>query len=143
MNEVAKKEIPRLRKESQIAYIASIDEQGYPVMRGMLVLETDSLHVQYFSTNTSSRKVKQLLNYPKASVYYVDNDNYKSVLFKGEIEVVRDEESRKLIWKEGFERYYTKGIDDPDYSVLKFTAESGFFFGGPNTTDFTMDEFKK
>ena len=143
MNEVAKKEIPRLRKESQIAYIASMDDQGFPVMRGMLVLETGGLHVQYFSTNTSSRKVRQFNNYPKASVYYVDNDRYMSVLFKGKIEVVRDEESRKLLWKEGFERYYKEGIDDPDYSVLKFTAESGFFFGGPNTTDFTIDEFKK
>lgn len=142
MNEVAKKEIPNLRKKSSFAYLASIDNNDFPVMRTMLVLETESCRTQYFSTNTSSRKVKHFKNYPQASVYYSDNERFMSVLFKGTIEVCNDLESRKLLWREGFERYYPKGIEDPDYSVLKFTTNSGFFYNNIHSTDFTIDEIE-
>ena len=98
------------------------------------------MKTQYFSTNTSSRKVRDFKNYPKASVYYSDNKKFMSVLFKGTIEVLNDPESRKLLWREGFERYYPKGVDDPDYSVLKFTAEEGFYYYGKHSTDFNIED---
>lgn len=57
MNKIATKTIAFLRRNSKIAYIASINDDEYPVMRAMLVLESESLKTQYFSTNTSSNKV--------------------------------------------------------------------------------------
>lgn len=34
----------------------------------------------------------------------------------------------------------SKGVTDPDYCVLKFTARFGSFYNGPNSTKFTIEE---
>lgn len=143
MNENARKSITNLRKNSGIAYLASIDGEGYPAMRAMLVLEHDSFKTQYFSTNTSSGKVSYYQNNPKASVYYCEPQNYKGVLFVGEMQVCTDQKTKDFLWREGFECYYPKGVTDPDYCVLKFTAKLGSFYNGPNSAKFKIDELEE
>ncbi|WP_410770252.1 pyridoxamine 5'-phosphate oxidase family protein [Fontibacillus sp. BL9] len=143
MNENAKESITNLRKNSSTAYLASINGEGYPVMRAMLVLEHDSFKTQYFSTNTSSGKVSYYQNNPKASVYYCEPQNYKGVLFVGEMQVCTDQETKDFLWREGFECYYPQGATDPDYCVLKFTASSGSFYNGPNSAKFSIEELEE
>lgn len=142
MKESAKESIIHLRKNSSTAYLASINGEDYPVMRAMLVLEHDSFQTQYFSTNTSSRKVGYYQNNPKASVYYCEPDQYKGVLFVGDMEVCTDQETKDFLWREGFECYYPAGATDPDYCVLKFTASSGSFYHGLNSTTFAIAEIE-
>jgi len=142
MNENIKAEICALRENSSIAYLASVNAEGYPQMKAMLVFEQErSLKVHYFSTNTSSKRVDQFLKNPKASVYYCDSENFKGALFTGTIEVCRDRASRELLWT-GDEclQYYPKGIDDEDYTVLKFTAETVNYYDGFGNTTLSADE---
>lgn len=143
MNKIATKTIAFLRRNSKIAYIASINDDEYPVMRAMLVLESESLKTQYFSTNTSSNKVFFFKNNPKASVYYCDPQGYKGILFVGEMQVCTDQETKDFLWREGFECYYPKGVTDPDYCVLKFTAKYGSIYDGPNSAKFTIEELEE
>ena len=142
MNANAKGAISELRRDSSTAYLASVDDDGCPVMRSMLVLEHDSLRTQFFSTNTSSGKVRHYQRDPKASVYYCRPSDYKGVLFVGEVKVCQDQPTKEFLWREGFERHYPKGVTDPDYCVLRFTAVSGSFCGGPDSTTFTIDELE-
>lgn len=139
MTEQTKKAIESLRKHSETAVLASVDAEGYPAMRAMLVLEHDNLRTQYFSTNTSSGKVKALRSNPKASVYYCTPDSFRGALFIGDVEVCTDQPTKDFLWREGFERYYPLGVTDPDYCVLKFTAAQGAF-NGAESCRFTMDE---
>ena len=46
-------------KKQKTAFISSVDEQGYPVTRAMLAPREIDGNDIYFSTNTSSKKVKQ------------------------------------------------------------------------------------
>ena len=124
MNDAGKAEIRNLRTNSKIAYIASVNEDGYPQIKGMLVLECDSMQIQYFSTNLSSKRARQFLKNQKASVYYCNETEYRGALFTGKMEVCTDYETKAFLWREGFEVYYPKGIKDDDYCVLKFTAET-------------------
>lgn len=140
MNQTARKSILDLRENSTVAYLGSSDSEGYPAIRAMLVLEHDALRTQYFSTNTSSGKVTELLANPKASVYYCRPEAYEGVLFIGEMEVCHDQPTKDFLWREGFERYYPEGVTDPDYCVLKFTAKRGRIYGGPNKMEFGIDE---
>lgn len=39
MNADIKNEITGIRKNSKIAFVSSVDENGYPTIKGMLVLE--------------------------------------------------------------------------------------------------------
>lgn len=135
-------QIRNLRQEAQVAYVASVNEDGFPQIKGMLVLEHDSMKTHYFSTNTSSKRVKQFLNNPKASVYYVDDtkDLYKGALFTGTMEVCTDHDTKAMLWREGFEMYYPKGVNDEDYCVYKFTAETINYYHALSNTTLSIDE---
>lgn len=130
--EKVREEIIALRKSANVAYVGSVNEEGFPQIKGMLVLESESMKVQYFSTNTSSRRVAQFRANPKACVYYVDDtkDKYKGALFTGTIEVCTDHETKAMLWRDGFEMYYPQGVDDPDYCVYRFTARSVNYYHG-------------
>lgn len=130
--EKVRKEIIALRKSANVAYVGSVNGEGFPQIKGMLVLESESMKVQYFSTNTGSRRVAQFRANPKACVYYVDDtkDKYKGALFTGTIEVCTDHETKAMLWRDGFEMYYPKGVDDPGYCVCRFTAQSVKYYHG-------------
>ena len=135
MNDI-KSEIRALRENSPIAYLASVNEEGYPQVKAMMVLEHDSMKVHYFSTNTSSKRVGQFLKNPKASVYYCQTQGaFKGALFTGTIEVCADHDTKALLWNDNSWKYYPKGVDDEDYRVYKFTAETvNYYHGLKNTT---------
>ena len=78
----------------------------------------------YFTTNTSSLRVSQYRENPKASVYFFEKGRfrYEGVMLIGTMEVLEDAETKEEIWRTGDTMYYKKGVDDPDYCVLKFTA---------------------
>ena len=140
MNGEIKKEIRALRKNQKVAYVGSINGEGFPQIKAMLVAEHDDIKVQYFSTNTSSRRAAQFLKNPKASVYYCDEENFKGALFTGIIEVCTDHETKAMIWHDGDEKYYPKGVDDEDYCVYKFTAESVNCYHGLGNVTLPIDE---
>lgn len=143
MNEKIISEIKKLRDNSPVAYVGSVNETGFPQIKGMLVFEHGGIRIQYFSTNTSSKRVSQFLKNPKACVYYCDDtkDKYKGALFTGTIEVCTDRETKAMLWRDGCEIYYPKGIDDEDYCVYKFSAETVNFYCGMTNTTLSIDEF--
>lgn len=117
-------EIIELRKNSEVAYVGSVNEAGIPQIKCMFVPEHESMKTHYFSTNTSSKRAGQFLNNPKACVYYCDETNFAGALFTGAMEVCTDHETKAMLWRDGDEIYYPKGVDDEDYCVFKFTAET-------------------
>ncbi|MFD1775453.1 hypothetical protein [Paenibacillus rhizophilus] len=54
------------------------------------------------------------------------------------MEVLEDQESKDLIWREGDTDYYPLGVTDPDYCVLKFTAESGRYYNHFHSGNFEV-----
>lgn len=134
--------IRKLRENANVAYIASVNEDGFPQIKGMLVVEHESMKTHYFSTNTSSKRVAQFLKNPKASVYYVDDtkDQYKGALFTGTMEVCTDHETKAFLWHDGDELYYPKGVDDEDYCVYRFTAETVNYYYGLSNVTLSVDE---
>lgn len=141
MNDIIKSEIKYLRDNSAIAYVASVSEEGFPQIKAMMVMEHDSIQIQYFSTNTSSKRVQQFLKNPKASVYYCDEKNFKGALFTGTIEVCTDYGTKSFLWRDGCEMYYPKGVDDEDYCVYKFTADTVNYYHGLSNMTLSVKEF--
>jgi len=123
---------------SKIAYLGSIDNKDYPNIKAMLNLKNEGLRKIWFSTNTSSKRVSLIKNNSKACIYYADTENFMGLMLTGTIEVCQDEESRQKVWFDGAERYYSEGINDPDYSVLCFTAERGNFYHKQSNVDFDI-----
>lgn len=135
MSDAIKAEIRALRQNSSVAYIGSVNQSGYPQIKGMFVLEHASVQTHYFSTNLSSSRAQQFLHNPQASVYYCDAGLCKGALFTGSMAVCTDPATKALLWREGFEMYYPQGVDDPDYCVLAFTADTvNYYHGLTNAT---------
>lgn len=123
----------------KIAFISSIDEDGFPNTKAMLApRKIEELKTFYFTTNTSSRRVSQFRKNPKACIYFCDANLFKGVMFIGSIEVLEDNESKEMIWREGDDFYYSKGVTDPDYCVLRFTAIKGRYYYNLETQDFEV-----
>ena len=122
------------------AFIASVDEEGFPNMKAMLApRERDGVQL-YFTTNTSSLRVKQYRENPKASVYFYHRGRfrYTGVMLKGTMEVLTDPAVKERIWRMGDTMFYKKGVTDPDYCVLRFTAESGRYYQDLRTESFEL-----
>ncbi|MDE6075287.1 MAG: pyridoxamine 5'-phosphate oxidase family protein [Clostridia bacterium] len=116
--------------EQKTAFIASVNEQGYPVIRAMLAPRKIENNEIYFSTNTSSNKVKQYAQNEKACVYFYKRGKFKyqGVTICGEIEVCTDQETKNEIWRVGDKLFYKKGVTDPDYCVLKFKCKTAEYY---------------
>ena len=95
----------------------------------------------YFSTNTSSMRVKQYQKNSNASIYFYHKGliKYVGVMLKGKMEVLTDQETKNMIWKKGDTMFYKKGVTDPDYCVLKFTATSGRYYCDLKTESFDVE----
>lgn len=129
--------------KSGTAMIGSVDGEGFPNMKAMLPpRKREGISEFYFTTNTSSMRVKQYLENPKASIYFYDKRFYRGVMLKGTMEVLTDSKSKEEIWRDGDEIYYPLGVTDSDYCVLKFTAQSGRYYSNFRSEDFLVNNLK-
>jgi general stress protein 26 len=132
-NDELKKASVELIETAGAAYLTTIGQDGYPHTRAMLNLRNrqqypNQVHLFaqhqgdlmiYFSTNTSSNKIREIKANPRVSVYYCHPEQFHGLMLSGDIEIVDDSEIRKSLWNEGWERYYPNGPDDPDHTVLR------------------------
>ena len=133
------KTISNLIDKVGISFISSIDDEGFPNMKAMLSpRKREGIKHIYFTTNTSSMRVSQYKENPKASVYFYDKRFFRGVMLKGTMEVLEDVESKEMIWNEGDTIYYPLGVTDPDYCVLKFTAHKGRFYSNFKSENFDI-----
>jgi len=84
-------------------------------------------------------RVAQYRENQKACIYFCDKRFFRGVMLKGTMEVLEDSESKEMIWREGDTMYYSKGVTDPDYCVLKFTAQSGRYYSNFRSEDFLVN----
>lgn len=116
--------------KQKTAFISSVDENGFPVTRAMLAPRKIDGKDIYFSTNTSSKKIKQYLDNPKACVYFYERGRFKyqGVTIKGTMQVCTDQPTKDMIWRFSDKLFYKQGVTDPDYCVLKFTCKSAEYY---------------
>ena len=131
--------IGKLIDKANMAIISYVDDQGFPISKAMLVpREREGIKVFWFTTNTSSNKVRFFKENPKASIYFVDKRFFRGVSLVGTVEVLETAEAKERIWREGETMYYPEGVTDPDYCVLRFTAETGRYYSNFNSEDFKI-----
>ena len=135
------KQVEKFIDKQKVSFICSIDNEKYPNVRAMLrPRKRIGLKEFYFSTNTSSIKVSQYQNNSNASIYFYRKAliKYAGVMLKGKMEVLTDQETKNMIWQKGDTLFYKKGVADPDYCVLKFTATNGRYYCDLKTESFDI-----
>ncbi|MFV0241915.1 MAG: pyridoxamine 5'-phosphate oxidase family protein [Lacrimispora sphenoides] len=136
----AEKTIGNLIDKQGVSFISSLDDEGFPNTKAMLPpRKRDGIKTFYFTTNTSSMRVKQFRGNPKACIYFCDKRFFRGVMLKGTMEVLEDAASKEMIWQEGDTMYYPKGVTDPDYCVLKFIAQTGRYYANFSSENFMIE----
>ena len=131
--------IGNLIDKQKTAFIASVDGDGFPNMKAMLSpRKRNGIRELWFSTNTSSMRVAQYRENQKASIYFYDKRFFCGVMPKGTMEVLEDTAKKEEIWEFGDTMYYPKGVTDPDYCALKFTAHNGRYYSNFMSEDFEV-----
>ena len=64
---------------------------------------------------------------------------YSPFMLKGKMEVLVDQKTKDMIWRKGDSIFYKGGVTDPDYCVLRFTAESGRYYRDLKTENFSVE----
>lgn len=136
----AVKTIGNLIDKQNVAFISSVDANGYPNTKAMLPpRKREGIKVFYFTTNTSSMRVSQYRKNPQACIYFCDRRFFRGAMLIGTMEVLQDSFYKEMIWQEGDTMYYPEGVTDPDYCVLRFTATEGRFYSNFSSENFDVE----
>jgi len=136
----AEQTIGNLIDKQGVSFIGSVDGGGFPNTKAMLPpRKREGIRTFFFTTNTSSMRTAQYRENQKACVYFCDRRFFRGVMLKGVMEVLEDPASKEMIWREGDTMYYPQGVADPDYCVLKFTAQTGRYYANFGSEDFIVE----
>jgi len=131
--------IGKMIDKQSVSFISSVDQNGFPNTKAMLPpRKREGIKTFYFTTNTSSMRISQYKEHPKACIYFCDKRFFRGVMLLGTMEILEDSESKEMIWQEGDTMYYSEGVADPDYCVLKFTAQTGRYYSNFKSEDFDI-----
>lgn len=133
-------EIDNLIKEAQVASIGFIDGNGNPGIRRVFSTWHKGMGGHLISTNTSSRHTQALLKNNRACLYFDNCQAFQCVCLTGTATVHFDHDHKAMIWSEGDEQYYSKGVDDEDYCVIEFQADYGRYYSFNDIGDISGEE---
>lgn len=124
--EQIKQFISNLLDEENVCFIGSVNEEGFPNIRAFLQpRKREGIETIYFSTNTSTNKIKHFQLQNKSCVYVYNANKFQGALLIGTMEVLKEQYYKEMLWQTGDELYYQQGIADLDYCILRFTTNSG------------------
>ena len=89
----------------------------------------------YKPTGDQPQAIKELVEGFRAGKGLI---KYVGVMLIGTMEVLTDQDSKTMIWKKGDTLFYKNGVTDPDYCVLKFTANKGRYYCDLKTESFDI-----
>ncbi|MCL2547385.1 MAG: pyridoxamine 5'-phosphate oxidase family protein [Oscillospiraceae bacterium] len=102
-------------------HLGVVDENGYPVVMSMSLINPENISEVFLSTTLDSNKAKNLQRNNKASVCC--NTNEHNITLIGETEILTDQETKSKCWQNWFIEVYPGGETDPNYCIIKFTTK--------------------
>lgn len=80
----------------------------------------------------------KFLDNDKSCIYFYNSRYFRGDMLRSRMKVLTDAFSKEMIWRERDTQYYSEGVTDPDYCVLKFTAISGRLYSNFRSEDFEI-----
>lgn len=101
-----------LRNHRQYPDLKAVFEEGHPLLL-------------YFTTNTSSPKLRHIRRDPRACAYFMLPDQWWGLTLTGDLDEERSPAIRERLWQKGWEIYYPGGPGDEDYAILRMVPTGG------------------
>ena len=121
-------EITDLIDRSLFADLGYLDGEGRPQIRRVFCTWHRGIGGHLISTNTSSSHVRDILERREACLYFCDSERFEGACLSGEAAVHFEREWKEMLWHPQDVMYYPGGVDDPDYCVIEFKAQSARFY---------------
>ncbi len=137
---MTKDEMMDLVNRSLFATLGYADGQGRPSVRRVFCTWHRGLGRHLISTNTGSAHVRDLMRDGKACLYFSDDSTFEGLCLFGGVMAHFDREYRAMLWHDGDEKYYPKGVEDEDYCVLEFIADAGRYYRYDGKGDLNREE---
>ncbi len=131
--------IRELIKRQELAFLGSVDGEGFPAIRAMLrPRKCDDIHEMWFTTNTPSDKITHYTQNPKACLYVCDPVRFQGALLKGHIQLYDAATEKERLSTLGDVLYYPNGHAEAGYVALKFSAVGGRVYNQRGSEDFRV-----
>lgn len=101
--------------------LITVDSTGQPNVRAMDPFLPDENMVVWFGTNRNSRKVREIRNNPKVTLYYSDENGAGYVAIIGTATLVDDPKEKANWWKEEWTEFYNDQKES--YLLIKVVPE--------------------
>ena len=120
----------KFANENPVCYIATVDENGQPRVRGFLMWRADKTGF-YFNTGTTKDFYRQLQANPKIEICFFNQKNEGGVMMRvtGEAEYVDDMALRKrLVEEREFLKAWGYTADDPKLVLFRLAKGEACFW---------------
>ena len=127
--------IDTIIQEQNITFIGSVDQDGWAMLRPRKREVSGSF---IFPPIRPATKCGIFLQNEKTCVYVYGPMKFQGALLKGHMELLEEHAHKEMLWAQGDKFYYPKGVTDPDYCVLRFTASKCRIYSDFQSTDFVL-----
>jgi len=125
LDEESKSKIVTAAKEIMMSAptctLITIDDQGRPRARAMDPFAPEDDFTIWLGTNPKSRKVGQIKNDGRVTLYYLDHDDSGYVMIHGNAKIIEDQVEKEKHWKEEWKAFYPNKRDT--FVLIKVTPE--------------------
>ncbi|MEE4256023.1 MAG: pyridoxamine 5'-phosphate oxidase family protein [Bacteroidales bacterium] len=101
--------------------LISLDREGRPRVRAMDPFPPEADFTIWLGTNSNSRKVDQIKNDPRVTLYYLEDDASGYVMIHGTAYLVNDPGEKDKRWKKEWEAFYPENRET--YLLIKIVPE--------------------
>lgn len=115
----------KFANENPVSFLASIDDNGQPHVRGFLMWYADKTGF-YFHTGTMKTVYKQLRANPKVEICFFNNKQQGGVMMRltGEVEFINDLNlKKKLLEDRQFLKAWGFTVESPELVIIRCFSE--------------------
>ena len=111
--------------KSQYCILAQEDTDGKITASCLSASKSEGIKWLTFAIGLNSNKAVRAKRDNRAAICFC-SESY-NITLRGKVDILTDPESKKVNWYNGCGEHF-KGVDDPEYCVLKFTTENYTLF---------------
>jgi general stress protein 26 len=123
--------VRKLIKDSRIAMLTMLDEQGRIVSQPMATQDVEPDADLWFIAERSSEKVANIRRDPRVNVSYSSSDSWVSVA--GTAEVVDDVAKLEELWNTFTDAWLEGGPENPENILIRVAADSAEYWDSPGS----------
>lgn len=121
-----------LVRQMKVGMLATIEPDGSLRSRPLETVEVDPEGRLWFFTHAHSPKsVRVQAGDHQVALSYADPRDADFASISGTARVVRDEDKMRGLWSRDLERWFPRGLDDPDLALLEVRIDKAEYWDEP------------